>query len=169
MTARRIRLAPAEDTVRGIRSRSLSSQTNFDSNYNSLLHYNTLAQAAAITDITRSADSTYSYAQSGYLIVGPSGSVIFSGSANVSPTTPMGWADVKDSTGGQGITFGTDFMAAHFPRSLEIRNGGQEIDIGISPNQEFWPNANCSGGITPCQKIYYQPWPYYKIASIDSG
>jgi len=134
--------------------------------YNSSLQFNTQAQADTAVEVTRSCSGSCAYAQDGYLIVGSGGSVIFSGASSVVPSTPMGWADVKDATGGQGITLGTDYMQGNFSKSLEIRNGGQEIDVGISPDQFLWPKGNC-GAPTPCQKVYYQPWPEYKVANVD--
>src|SRR5579884_2901856 len=145
------------------------STQNFDSAYNSSMQFGTDsgagARAAAAADVTR--DTSYNYAQDGYVIVGPTGAVMFSGASSIAPTTPMGWADVHDASGGHGISFGTDYMQGNFPRSLEIRNAGQEIDLGISPDQSLWPNTNCTAGISPCQKIYYQPWPEYKVANVD--
>ena len=88
-------------------------------NYGSALQFGTQAQADAAQDITRSGcPSSCAYAQDGYVVVGTGGTVVLAGNDVVSAA---GWADVRDSSSGVGITFGTDYMAANFPRSLEIR------------------------------------------------
>jgi len=142
------------------------STQNLDPGYNSALQFRTLVQANGALDITRSnRERVFAYAQDGYIVVGPAATILMSSTSSSVPRKPLGWADVKDSTGGQGITFGTDYMQGNFPRSLEIRNGGREIRVGISPDQALW-TGDC-GSLEPCQKIYYQPWPEYKIANLD--
>ncbi len=141
------------------------STENLDPGYHSALQFRSLALANAAVEITRANQGrNFSYAQDGSIIVGPNSELLMSSGSSATSKKPTGWADVKDSAGA-GVTFGTDYIQGNFPRSLEIRNGGREIRIGISPDQALW-TGRC-GSPEPCRKIYYQPWPEYKIANLD--
>ena len=94
----------------------------------------------------------YQYAQAGYQVVA-AGKILASGDQNHYPT---GWADLTDETG-TGIEVGIYQMAAYWPKSLQFLKGGDEIRIGI------WPDQNLSP-INPGAAIpYYQGWPQYSI------
>lgn len=135
---------------------AVGTNFTFGTAANPLQTSGTVAPSGTVPDFT--------YVQDGYEIVTPGGIGISASSATV-PTKPMCWADVYDNTGGQGIEFGIPYCAAQAPRSLQIQNGGLQITAGISPDQVLW-TATCTSGIAPCQKVYYQPWPYFKVADV---
>jgi hypothetical protein len=102
------------------------------------------------------------YAQPGYIIVNQAGALEKSGTE---AATPAGWADVQDADSGYGVEIGASYMAANFPKSLEIKKSGQEIRIGISPDQRLWRGA-CDPAVSVCRKVYYQAWPAYKVTDL---
>src|SRR5215472_4033021 len=105
----------------------------------------------AASDIARSSQGgTCIYAESGFVIVDQSGSVVESQSAGVGAG---GWADVKDASGGWGVEIGSEYLAQNFPRSLQIMNSGQEVRIGISPDQGLW-KGQCDSRVESCRKTY---------------
>jgi hypothetical protein len=115
------------------------------------------------SDIPRSTFGGVStYAQRGFIIVNQAGAI--QRGANETATS-AGWADVLDSKNGYGIEIGADYMAANFPKSLEIRKSGKEVRIGISPDQNLW-TGDCEPTIEPCRKVYYQAWPAYKVTNL---
>jgi hypothetical protein len=116
------------------------------------------------SDVARTSSGTAcTYAQDGYIVVGPNGKIVDSKGDAVNPD---GWADVRDSSGGQGIEIGSEYMAQNFPRSLQIMNSGREVRIGISPDQTLWKGP-CTAAVVPCRKIYYQAWPAYKVSNLN--
>ncbi len=130
----------------------------FDSQYNQNVATGIRNSAS---DVPRNnSGSSFTYGQDGYLLVKPDSSTAVGDHSK----NPGGWADVRDKISGAGIEFGVPWMAAVFPKSLEIRSSGQEIRIGLSPDQTLWKVA-CPASVTPCQKIYYQPWPAYKVSN----
>lgn len=59
---------------------------------------------------------------------------------------PQGWADIRDGSGA-GLSIGVYQLAAYWPKSLELNEGGSDVRIGIWPRQSSQP--------------YYQAWPQW--------
>ena len=94
----------------------------------------------------------YTYSQDGYQIV-QGANVLAQGDHG---HYPAGWADLTDSTG-SGIEVGIYQMSAYWPKSLQFQHGGEEVRIGIWPDQSLSP-------ISPRAAIpYYQAWPQYSV------
>lgn len=140
------------------------STSFLDSNYNQSGNSSIGSVADTMTDIPRTgASGSKTYGQDGYIIVDNTGTTVAS---NTSAVAVGGWADVFDSTSKAGIEFGSSYLSANFPKSLEVTNSGLNLVVGISPDQTLW-TSGCPVGINPCQKVYYQPWPEYKVADVD--
>ena len=118
----------------------------------------------AASDVARtSVGGSCAYAQNGSIVVDHKGEVVGS---EGDTAASVGWANVTDASDGRGIEIGADYMAANFPRSLQITDSGKEVRIGISPDQSLW-TASCNGEVPACRKIYYQAWPAYKVSDLD--
>jgi len=100
----------------------------------------------------QSCQSTWSYAQEGYKVV-RGNEVIASGDR---AQHPDGWADLEDSTGA-GIEVGVNQLAAYWPKALAFVAGGNEVRIGIWPNQSVFGE----GG-----QQYFQSWPQYSLHTL---
>lgn len=96
------------------------------------------------------APGKFQYAQDGYQIVA-GGKLLL---RKDHKAYPLGWADISDSAGA-GLETGVYQLAAYWPKSLQIVNGGSEVRVGIWPQQELYQG----GGAQP----YYLGWPLYSI------
>jgi hypothetical protein len=92
--------------------------------------------------------TNWTYAQNGYQVI--DGSTLLNNGTFSQP--PAGWADLSDSTGA-GVEIGVYQMAAFWPKSLQFMNGGNEIRIGVWPDQTLYKTG---GG-----QQYFQSWPFY--------
>ena len=93
---------------------------------------------------------------SGYAIVA-NGSASLTGTAN---QFPQGWADVSNSAG-VGVEIGQDQFSGYGNKSLEFRNGGNDVRLGI------WASENNTTGpatTTPAAP-YYMAWPQWSTAT----
>ena len=97
----------------------------------------------------------YTYAQQGFQIV-EGGHRLTQGEAE---QYPAGWADLSDDSGA-GIEVGVYQMAAYWPKSLEFRSGGDQVRIGI------WPDQTLSMARPEDAIPYYQSWPQYSIQDL---
>jgi len=136
------------------------SQSYYDKAYSQNSPKTIRDEASDVPRKTASAVSTY--AQRGYIIVNQEGIAQKTGTE---AATPTGWADVQDRDNGYGVEIGAGYMAANFPKSLEIAKSGQEIRIGISPDQRHWTGP-CDPAVPACRKAYYQAWPAYKVTDL---
>lgn len=108
--------------------------------------------------IQRSAAQPFVYNQNGYQIVQDANQV---GPAGTSGKTfslyPQSWADISNASGA-GVEIGAFHGSAFWPKSLQFENGGQEVRIGLWPDQSLYQGG---GGIP-----YTQAWPYYSIHKV---
>jgi len=95
---------------------------------------------------------TWNYNQEGYVVVHGDSTLAKGAQSDYS----AGWADLTDSTGA-GVEVGTYQAAAYWPKALQFMNGGNEIRIGIWPDQTLFGH-----GAQP----YYQSWPQYSMHTI---
>jgi len=72
---------------------------------------------------------------------------------------PAGWADLSDATG-TGIEVGIYQMAAYWPKSIQLMNGGSEVRVGM------WPQSSLFG---PGGQDYFQAWPQYSVHTLFFG
>ena len=94
----------------------------------------------------------WSYAQEGWVAKHNEENVAHGGASDYA----AGWAGLSDSTG-SGVAVGVYQMAAYWPKSLQFMDGGNEIRIGI------WPDQSLSGA---GGQDYYQAWPQYSLQTI---
>src|ERR1700728_260018 len=73
-------------------------------------------------------------------------------------TNAPGWAMETDASG-DGVEFGINRMAQHWPDALEFMDGAQEIRIGLMPDQTLAAGS-------PTLQSYLQPWAEYNIKTI---
>jgi hypothetical protein len=71
---------------------------------------------------------------------------------------PQGWADISDSSGA-GVQIGQYQFAAYGNKSLEFRNGGTDVRVGIRAVEN---NTTSTSTLTP-NAPYYQAWPQWTI------
>lgn len=95
------------------------------------------------------AGNSFTYAEDGYQI-SHAGSLLKSGTA--SQYVP-GWADFQDANGA-GIEVGVVDLSANWPKSVEGRNGGKDVVIGINPDQTRWNDPTQADN-------YYLGYPQY--------
>lgn len=106
--------------------------------------------------ITRSGAT---YAQNGYQIT-QGATTLLRGSASSAAAQMFG--DLSDSTGA-GVLAGVYLGGQYWPKSVQFQNGGNEIRVGIWPDQTLY-NGTCS--LTPCASPYYQAWPQHSIHDV---
>ena len=76
-----------------------------------------------------------------------------------SATYPPGWALETDASG-NGVMIGVNRFTQHWPGALEFFNGGNELRIGMKPDQTLYlPNPTSV-------QTYAQPWPQYSIKDL---
>jgi HYDIN/CFA65/VesB-like, Ig-like domain/Cep192 domain 4/Galactose oxidase, central domain len=95
------------------------------------------------------------YAQCGYQIV-KNGAVAASAAYN---SYPVGWADEVDASS-NGVEIGEYQFSANWPAALEFASGGNELRIGIQPDQTLMVQSPVNN------YAYVQRWPAYSIRDL---
>src|SRR5579872_6784217 len=68
------------------------------------------------------------YGQSGYKVI--SNQAVTGTASGTSSQYPGGWADESDASG-NGVEIGVNQLAAYWPKSLEFRDEGNTVQVGI--------------------------------------
>jgi Galactose oxidase, central domain/Cep192 domain 4 len=103
----------------------------------------------------QSSTDTFFYGQCGFQIV-KNGSTLATGTYG---QYPAGWADEVDASS-NGVEVGEYQFSANWPDALEFYSGGNEIRLGINPDQTLMVQSPVNN------YAYAQRWPAYQLRTL---